>query len=94
MFDELSSLREDVSPELQLSGADEDLLQVAYAPHYVIDVGWYQSIESQGNFMIFVIKDSNWEQPVFKKNTTTWPGLKQCLDEAIELACKLQHAEM
>jgi len=45
----------------------EDLLQVEYPNNYLIDLGWYPECNSNGNFIISVIYDFDWEKPVLKK---------------------------
>lgn len=45
----------------------EDLLQISYLDDkYVIDVGWYPEFDVNGNFIIYVIKKLNWEDPLYK----------------------------
>ncbi|MFR8428794.1 MAG: hypothetical protein ACLVCH_16125 [Roseburia inulinivorans] len=45
----------------------EDLLQVKYAQEYLLDVGWYPEYESEGEFIVQIIKKQNWEEPIYKK---------------------------
>ena len=50
----------------QLSALDEDLLQVEYAGGYLIDLGWYPSVEFDGGFLIFVLRDCDWDCPIVR----------------------------
>lgn len=47
---------------------NEDLVQVNYPNGHVRDVGWYTGITA---FVIYIIKDSRWDAPVYKKKYQT-----------------------
>lgn len=49
----------------------EDLLQVDLSNHYLLDIGWYPEFDSQGNFVVQVIMDMDWEKPLFKDTCKT-----------------------
>ena len=63
----------------------EDLLQVKYAQDYLLDVGWYPEYESEGEFVVQIVKNQNWEEPIYKKNSKNKGDLIQDLNNAIRI---------
>ena len=57
----------------------EDMLQVTYPGGYTLDLGWYGS---SNGYVIYIIKDENWETPV-KKVHTGFYSLKEILENAV-----------
>lgn len=49
----------------QLDHLTEDLLQVKYDNGYLLDVGWYPEYDFNGTFVVQVVKDENWELPIY-----------------------------
>ena len=56
----------------------EDMLQIVYANKYVIDVGWYSGVKK---FIIYVIKDCDWEVPLVKN---TCAGIKELRENLLK----------
>jgi len=52
----------------------QDMYQAVYGS-YVIDCGWYGHYEG-GNFITFLIKDVDWENPVLKIVTPNFSDAK------------------
>lgn len=45
---------------------EEDLLQVSFFDEkYILDVGWYPNPRKNGVFKVYVIKNYDWENPLF-----------------------------
>ena len=63
----------------------EDLLQVKYAQEYLLDVGWYPEYESEGEFIVQIIKKQNWKEPIYKKSSKDEEELIQNLKNAVEI---------
>ena len=63
----------------------EDLLQVKYAQEYLLDVGWYPEYESEGEFIVQIIKKQNWEEPIYKKSSKDEEELIQNLNNAVAI---------
>lgn len=59
----------------------EDMLQVNYSNNYILDMGWYESINS---YVIYIIKDFEWGVPVAKYSASTVENMKILLHKAIE----------
>ena len=67
----------------------EDLLQVEYSINesskIIVDVGWYgYESEQQGIFRIFVLKDSDRDNPLYTAEFKSLDDLKIYLNDAIE----------
>jgi len=58
----------------------EDMFQADYPNNYVIDVGWYLGVNK---FRIYVIKDSNWEEPVLRIDCGDINTLNSRVEECI-----------
>jgi hypothetical protein len=67
----------------------EDMFQVEYPNDYIIDLGWYSGIKQ---FIVYIIKDCNWEEPIEKIKCQTIEGLDNyvqlCIDKVRELLSK------
>lgn len=63
----------------------EDLVQVTYAQNYLLDVGWYPEYESEGEFVVQIIKNQNWSEPVYKKSSKKEDELMKNLNDAVEI---------
>lgn len=74
---------EDQTYELQ-----EDLLQVKYGNGYVLDLGWHPELDPKGYFVIHLIKNSNWDEPVYRSEVP-FHDLVPELEKAVELVCSL-----
>ena len=60
----------------------EDLLQISYADGYLLDLGWYPEFDANGNFKMQVIKDGNWDSPIYFKECREKNDLIQCISDA------------
>lgn len=63
----------------------EDLLQVKYTQGYLLDVGWYPEYESEGEFVVQIVKNQNWEEPIYKNNSKNRVDLVQDIKNAIRI---------
>lgn len=68
----------------QLESLTEDLIQIEYDNGYLIDIGWYPEYDEEGNFIVQLIKDYNWENPIYKQGCKDDKQLKKILLKAIE----------
>jgi hypothetical protein len=74
---------------------DQDLLQIDYGDLFTLDVGWYPEMDPTGFLRILVIKDCDWNNPLYKKKLTaldihTFPLV---LEEAAKFASELEVKE-
>ncbi|AOP96794.1 hypothetical protein [Enterobacter roggenkampii] len=70
IYDELSSLDFTKSIFEQANKLDEDLFQLTFINGNIIDIGWYPAFEEDGEFIIQVISDENWDEPAFKASSS------------------------
>ena len=61
----------------------EDMLQVEYPNCFLLDMGWYQD-----RYIILVIRDFDWANPVQQYETTETNQLPKLLTEAVRLVEK------
>lgn len=67
---------------------DEDQAQIQYGDSHVLDVGWYPSSSLSGAFRVRVIRDRDWEQPLFDCRAISADGLSGALGKAIEFVSR------
>ncbi|PZR17201.1 MAG: hypothetical protein DI539_17150 [Flavobacterium psychrophilum] len=65
----------------------EDILQISFKhfKHTIIDIGWYGGDfdSSTGHFCIMIVKNTEWDFPVYKKTCKSVVELGRFLNEAI-----------
>lgn len=83
-FNDLVNLSDTISLDKQVNELKEDLLQIEYPCDFLLDVGWYPSFEKDGNFRVTVVKDFNWDAPVYSAVVKTLPDLKLALSNAVK----------
>lgn len=71
-----------ISIEKQIAYLGEDMLQAEYPDNYVLDVGWYHG--PNGRFVIYVIKDYEWDKPALRKETRSLFRLEQYIQQAVD----------
>ena len=67
----------------QLDSLLEDLVQIEYEDGYLIDLGWYPEFDAAGRFIVQLIKDYNWEKPIYIQKSRDVKQLKEILVNAI-----------
>ncbi len=70
----------------QLEHLKEDLAQVRYPSCVVLDIGWYPECSDSGVFQVMVVRDENWDAPLFQKAASTPAQLRETLREGIAVA--------
>ena len=74
-----------LSIEQQLDNLREDMGWISYNDdEFVIDFGWTPSFDINGSFNIYVIKESDWDNPLIKKKCKDCSKLVDLLQECIE----------
>ncbi|MBY0014089.1 MULTISPECIES: hypothetical protein [Paenibacillus] len=68
--------------QTDLEWISEDMFQVEYPNGYVLDVGWYGGFD-EGIFIIFIIKDCQWSEPLLRREykdvNKLYEGMKECI---------------
>lgn len=69
-----------------LEDLSEDLLQVTFFDErYILDVGWYPEFNANGQFILQVIYNYNWEKPFYIEKTKDLQILMDSIHKAIAL---------
>ena len=58
----------------------EDILQVKYPHNFTLDMGWYSD-----KFIIYVIKDYMWDEPIAEYVTKNTEELSDVLSKAVNV---------
>jgi len=70
----------------------EDLIQIHFNEgKYIIDVGWYPEFNEKGSFVISVINDYDWNNPIFEKNGKSVDHLIMYINKAIKIITLLRN---
>ena len=69
----------------------EDLLQIEYKDHVLIDLGWHPSFNINGSFQLQIIKNNDWLKPIHKSTSDNWEKLLKNLEEVI-LECNEKYS--
>ena len=85
LFDNLVIVDPEVALSAQLGCLREDMLQVAFGDKLTLDVGWYPSFSPTGQFTVFVIRDYDWEEPVYQASCRTLADLLKIVEEGVRL---------
>ena len=83
---DLGPITREKAIELQYDDLKEDLAQVAFGASVLLDVGWYPDFSPEGRFVIVVVRDQEWEEPILRLECKDVAGLYQALRAAIEVA--------
>lgn len=59
------------------------MLQIEYPNGLLLDVGWFPSFNLKGCFLIQVIENFDWENPIIKRECNELEIFKQLLQETI-----------
>lgn len=77
----------DINPLVPLSrqkfSLQQDMLQVRY-DLYLIDVGWYPSLNTKGRFVIYLIYNCDWDEPIQVIEAKNLASLKVGLRKMID----------
>ena len=69
----------------QIGSLQEDMLQIKYGKRFILDVGWRPDLDPNGYFLVLVILDTDWLNPVFATKCHTLAELKTVLESAAAL---------
>jgi len=66
----------------------EDLVYVRFGDAIILDLGWYPEFSIQGKFVLMVVKDEDWENPILKLGFRNTGEFMRNLSQAIAVADK------
>lgn len=75
-----SGLVTHIENDLSRENLREDLLQVVFPENYLLDVGWYGSVNG---FIVQIIRDGDWGNPVAKTQQDVL-NLQEAVMSAVE----------
>ena len=75
----------DMALEKQIFSLKEDMFQVSFCDKYLIDIGWNPEFNLNGNFKIRIIKNFDWSNPIYFKQTNNLNTLDKSVKECIEI---------
>ncbi|MDM5178541.1 hypothetical protein PO883_15185 [Massilia sp. DJPM01] len=76
MFDDISFLPDAFDAAQHADYLKEDLLQIVFGDDLVLDVGWTPSFDEHGRFLLMLVRDGNWDEPVERAEFTDVLSLK------------------
>ncbi len=76
---------ENLSFEEQKYSYKEDILQITFGDRFILDVGWRREFNPAGHFVIKVIQDKDWLNPVSKIKCKTLSKLKKAIESSASL---------
>jgi hypothetical protein len=72
--------------ESQINLLKEDLIQVQFRNAIILDLGWYPEFDPRGQFVLTVVRDQDWENPILQLKFRELSQLILNLNRAIESA--------
>jgi hypothetical protein len=88
LYWDLGHIASDKPIELQYDELKEDLAQVEFGSVTLLDIGWYPEFSSEGRFVVSIVRNQEWEEPVFRLECKDVPGLYAAIRSAIDVARK------
>lgn len=82
VFDDFN-ISENTSLSEQVYELKEDILQITFQNWSILDVGWRPSFEINGSFKLLLIKDYNWDNPIYSDSLSSVSELKKSIGIAI-----------
>jgi len=70
----------------QLDELKEDLAQVRFGKDTLLDVGWYPEFAAEGSFVVTIVRDENWDDPLFTDEAQTMDALLGAIERGVGLA--------
>jgi hypothetical protein len=83
VFWELDELDESQILCEQSDRLKEDLAQIKFPGEIVLDLGWYPSFDPDGEFIVMVVQNRDWENPLYRARAKDFSTLRLELSQAI-----------
>jgi hypothetical protein len=84
---------DEVTDSIPAASRKEDLAQVTFGARTLLDVGFYPEGASDGEFVVCVVRDGDWEAPVLRLTSQTAAGLPHTMRAAVLFAVDLQRVD-
>ena len=69
--------------KIQIDSLKEDLLQISFSENIILDLGWYPEYNIRGNFVLQIIKEYDWENPIYKKKIHYSSDIYQIINDIL-----------
>lgn len=73
----------------QLDDLHEDLIQVHFGENVILDAGWYPACASDGCFVIVLVRNEDWETPIFREECNDLQAFRAILARGVQAAEKM-----
>jgi hypothetical protein len=70
----------------QIDDLKEDLAQAHFHGGIVLDAGWFPSFSEDGAFVVRVVRETDWDDPLFLEKSKTVAGLLASIRRAVVIA--------
>lgn len=85
---DLGHITSDKPIELLYDELKEDLAQIEFGAATLLDVGWYPESSSEGRFVVSIVRNQEWEEPILRLESKDILGLYTAIRSGIEVARK------
>jgi hypothetical protein len=83
---DIDELDLDKSIESQVHLLKEDLMQARFGDGIILDLGWYPEFDPRGQFVLSVVREQEWGNPVLQLKFRELSQFTQNLNRAIRSA--------
>ncbi len=83
-FDDISHLDQAIEPSLLINNLKEDMFQATFPCGQILDIGWYPEFSTRGSFVISLIHNQDWQNPIHCEKAKNWAELKIALENVLK----------
>lgn len=83
-FDDISHLDQAIKLSLLTNNLKEDMFQAIFPCGQILDIGWYPEFSTRGSFVISLIHNQDWQNPIHCEKAKNWAELKIALENVLK----------
>lgn len=83
-FDDISHLDQAIKLSLLINNLKEDMFQAMFPCGQILDIGWYPEFSTRGSFVISLIHNQDWQNPIHCEKAKNWAELKIALENVLK----------
>lgn len=83
-LDDISQLNQTLDISLEIENFKEDLFQATFPCGQILDIGWYPEFSTYGSFVISLIHNQDWQNPIHCEKAKNWAELKIALEKVLK----------
>lgn len=76
-------VQEDVPFEKQKYSFKEDMAQISFGNRFILDIGWLPDFDPNGEFVVYIILDQDWMNPLKTIKCSSMDQLKKEIEKAV-----------